>query len=182
MTRAAASYWTAQCEACDRDFQHPDTGPRRRYCPDPECRRRRHARAGWTSYQKRLEAGIDPRLSPAKIAQAAAGSDFSQRFRDHDPVALYYETVVARDPCSYCGSRDKISPDHITAWIRGGQGDWENLTAACRACNSSKGDRTLLLWLLDSPRLRDLAYRATLLTLDLDAATPPSTPIQLSIW
>ncbi len=50
--------------------------------------------------------------------------------------------VFARDNhlCQYCGCRaDSI--DHVTPKSRGGKHTWENVVAACRACNSRKRDR-----------------------------------------
>jgi 5-methylcytosine-specific restriction endonuclease McrA len=178
MAAVAADGRTAVCGGCGREFDYPATGPERRYCADRECRRRRHARAGWASYQRRLERGIDPRLPAAHIKAVADGSDFSQRFRDADPVALFYETVLAGDPCSYCGGRQRMTPDHIEPWKQGGTGDWENLTACCYACNSSKGDTPLLEWLLTSPRLARLDW------LELPFLFPPLRPdaTQLPLW
>ena len=51
--------------------------------------------------------------------------------------------VFARDDyrCQYCGdSADSI--DHVVPRSRGGSDEWDNLAAACRACNSSKRNRT----------------------------------------
>lgn len=51
--------------------------------------------------------------------------------------------VFARDEyrCQYCGaSADSI--DHVVPRSRGGSDEWDNLAAACRACNSSKRNRT----------------------------------------
>ncbi|MEO6570813.1 MAG: HNH endonuclease, partial [Ilumatobacteraceae bacterium] len=51
--------------------------------------------------------------------------------------------VLVRDDhrCQYCGDRaDSI--DHVVPRSRGGRDDWDNLAAACRACNSEKRDRT----------------------------------------
>lgn len=57
-----------------------------------------------------------------------------------------YGAIVACDPCSYCGGRGGTI-DHITAVVRGGTNDWENLTGACLSCNSRKRDMSLLAWL-----------------------------------
>ncbi len=44
--------------------------------------------------------------------------------------------------CQYCGAHaDSI--DHVTPRSRGGQHVWENVVAACRACNIHKRDRLL---------------------------------------
>jgi 5-methylcytosine-specific restriction endonuclease McrA len=52
--------------------------------------------------------------------------------------------VFARDDhrCQYCaGSAESI--DHVVPRSRGGEHTWENVVAACRACNVRKRDRLL---------------------------------------
>lgn len=58
------------------------------------------------------------------------------------------QQVFDRDglECSYCGSTDNPTVDHIVPLIRGGSNDMDNLTPACRSCNSSKGDKLLSEW------------------------------------
>lgn len=51
------------------------------------------------------------------------------------------------ESCCYCGSKEKIHIDHLIPQIKGGQDSADNLVWACRACNSSKRDRDVLLWL-----------------------------------
>ncbi len=58
-------------------------------------------------------------------------------------AALSRRAVFNRDDhrCQYCGSHaDSI--DHIFPRSRGGKNTWENVAAACRACNLHKRDRT----------------------------------------
>jgi 5-methylcytosine-specific restriction endonuclease McrA len=50
------------------------------------------------------------------------------------------------NPCFYCGSREKITIDHIIPIIKGGTHGVGNLTSACKACNSSKNDDFLTVW------------------------------------
>lgn len=50
--------------------------------------------------------------------------------------------------CNYCGSSDRLSLDHIFPQKYGGQDDAENLIFACRACNSSKGKKDLMEWMI----------------------------------
>lgn len=56
--------------------------------------------------------------------------------------------VFSRDDhsCQYCGDQFDLTCDHIVPLNRGGTNDIENLTTACRFCNSSKGDKPLLQW------------------------------------
>lgn len=63
--------------------------------------------------------------------------------------ALEYMAILAADPCSYCGwPGGEI--DHITPITAGGDGEWTNLTAACRRCNARKNDRSLMSFLTES--------------------------------
>lgn len=64
-----------------------------------------------------------------------------------DALAEEYAKVLRGDPCSYCGA-PMAHIDHIDAIARGGDGAWDNLTAACGFCNSSKSTRRLLDFML----------------------------------
>ena len=48
--------------------------------------------------------------------------------------------------CTYCGSRDDLSVDHLISKKRGGPDQGENMVWACRPCNSSKGANDVLEW------------------------------------
>lgn len=78
--------------------------------------------------------------------------------RPRPRVKLSRREVFTRDrhTCQYCGkvSRD-LTIDHVTPKHRGGRHEWENLVAACRACNHRKGSKTLpeaRMTLLREPR------------------------------
>jgi 5-methylcytosine-specific restriction endonuclease McrA len=78
--------------------------------------------------------------------------------RPRPRVKLSRREVFARDrhTCQYCGksSRD-LTIDHVVPKHRGGKHEWENLVAACRACNHRKGSKTLgesRMHLLREPR------------------------------
>ncbi|MBY6240981.1 HNH endonuclease [Methylosinus sp. Sm6] len=51
--------------------------------------------------------------------------------------------VFLRDrfTCQYCGQRDDLTFDHVIPRSKGGATTWENVVAACSACNLRKGDR-----------------------------------------
>lgn len=59
-------------------------------------------------------------------------------------IMLTRKNVMRRDRgrCQYCGSRDRLTIDHVFPKSRGGKDTWENLVAACVPCNNRKGDRT----------------------------------------
>lgn len=59
-------------------------------------------------------------------------------------ILLSRKNVIRRDrfSCQYCGTRDRLTIDHVMPKSRGGRDQWENLVAACVGCNSRKGNRT----------------------------------------
>ncbi len=55
--------------------------------------------------------------------------------------------VLLRDnqTCQYCGAtpgRAGLTLDHVIPRSRGGETAWDNVVAACKACNARKGDQT----------------------------------------
>jgi len=64
-----------------------------------------------------------------------------------DQLASEFAAVLRADPCCYCGSHDRLTIDHIEPVALGGTSDWDNLTASCKSCNSSKHTRRLLEFL-----------------------------------
>jgi 5-methylcytosine-specific restriction endonuclease McrA len=58
-------------------------------------------------------------------------------------VALSRRAVFVRDrsTCQYCGALAE-NLDHVLPRSRGGSHTWENVVAACRRCNTRKGDGT----------------------------------------
>lgn len=59
-------------------------------------------------------------------------------------IMLTRRNILRRDnhECQYCGSRDRLTLDHVHPKSRGGPDTWENLVAACVPCNNRKGNRT----------------------------------------
>ncbi len=60
-----------------------------------------------------------------------------------------YISILYHDPCSYCGGPME-AVDHIEPLSTGGNHSSDNLTASCGSCNSSKYNKSLLLYLLDA--------------------------------
>jgi len=62
-------------------------------------------------------------------------------------LPLTRRTVLARDQytCQYCGTqpgKNSLTVDHVIPRSKGGLTAWENVAAACGACNQRKGNRT----------------------------------------
>lgn len=83
------------------------------------------------------------RLNPDKVrsySEARAAAPF-------DAEALDYVELIRADPCVYCGAPSD-SVDHIDPVSSGGMSQWDNLAPACRLCNSTKGAKPLLRFLI----------------------------------
>ena len=48
--------------------------------------------------------------------------------------------------CIYCGSKTGLSVDHLIPRSRGGSESSDNAVMACKACNSSRGDKGIYEW------------------------------------
>lgn len=44
--------------------------------------------------------------------------------------------------CVYCGSKKKLTIDHVFPRSRGGDNSWKNLVTCCHTCNLFKANRT----------------------------------------
>lgn len=75
---------------------------------------------------------------------------------------LTNQNLFRRDlcTCSYCGKHvheNSLTRDHIIPVSKGGQDTWSNVVAACKKCNSAKGNMMLdqagleLLWVPYTP-------------------------------
>ncbi|MEL6782394.1 MAG: HNH endonuclease [Pseudomonadota bacterium] len=63
--------------------------------------------------------------------------------RQDRPPAFTRFNVFLRDgfKCSYCGSPDDLTFDHVVPRSKGGRTSWTNIVAACSPCNLKKGGR-----------------------------------------
>lgn len=50
--------------------------------------------------------------------------------------------------CNYCGAIEKLSIDHILPKTLGGPESADNFVYACQSCNSSKGKKDLIEWMV----------------------------------
>ncbi len=49
--------------------------------------------------------------------------------------------------CAYCNEIKPLSADHIVPLASGGRHDIDNIVPTCQSCNSSKGKKSLLMFL-----------------------------------
>lgn len=99
---------------------------------------------------------VDTGLSSEGIEQRrAADRERQRRYRERaksadDNWLGKRQTVFERDgfTCTYCGVDVCEDPhcDHVVPLIKGGTNELENLTTACRICNSSKAGKTIAEW------------------------------------
>jgi 5-methylcytosine-specific restriction endonuclease McrA len=97
---------------------------------------------------------LEGRRSHTKWAQPDCNKRaWGTRELNDDELAM--KAVVLGDPCAYCGGHGsdskpcyKLTADHIVPIANGGERASTNMTACCGGCNSRKGGRSLLDFLL----------------------------------
>jgi 5-methylcytosine-specific restriction endonuclease McrA len=72
-----------------------------------------------------------------------------QRMAGNAPRPERWLDILARDPCSYCGSRQHMTMDHIHPIKLGASRRLQimNAAPACQHCNAAKGHAQLLHFL-----------------------------------
>lgn len=93
-----------------------------------------------------------------KDRRAYSSSRRRMLIKEQGPISqatIDFIAMLRRDPCSYCGvhpddtAEGRMTIDHIVPISHGGENDISNLTAACGTCNSRKGTKDLLSFLLE---------------------------------
>jgi 5-methylcytosine-specific restriction endonuclease McrA len=83
--------------------------------------------------------------TPRELLRAPSVIRLQYHIRRPRPrVRLSRREVFARDGhrCQYCGRQTgDLTLDHVVPRHRGGAHSWDNLVAACKACNHRKGGR-----------------------------------------
>lgn len=62
------------------------------------------------------------------------------------PISQRFLRKLYSSDCSYCGSHEQITADHVIPVELGGRHSEGNLVPACQSCNSSKGINYLFIW------------------------------------
>lgn len=57
---------------------------------------------------------------------------------------------LKNNTCCYCGTDEKLSLDHLIPRKNGGTDFGDNIIYACKKCNSSKGAKDLIEWMLSN--------------------------------
>ena len=111
-------------------------------CSSPFIARRANARYCGESCRKRAEYrrwSTKPEVQARKRARAAQRR---KRLRED----AYYRHL-SLDPCAYCGGPGG-TVDHVVPLYHGGEDTWENMAGACHDCNTRKGTKPLLRFML----------------------------------
>ncbi len=91
--------------------------------------------------------------------------------------------MVLPQACGCCGSRERLSVDHLIPTKRGGANVGDSLVWACRSCNSSKCARDMLEWLAEQNNFPSLLLLRRYLKLAIEMArernlmNPPLTEV-----
>lgn len=116
-------------------------------CRCPDCRR---AACDYNrQWRNTNRAKYRAAMRRAHLMNPGRGALYGARRRSapFDADSREYSNVLMADPCSYhAGPGGTV--DHIVPIKAGGDSSWDNLTAACRACNAAKGKKSLLIFML----------------------------------
>ena len=63
-------------------------------------------------------------------------------YRTRVPFSKRNVMVRDRFECAYCGSRKRLTIDHVIPKSRGGKSTFENCVTACKDCNNKKNNKT----------------------------------------
>lgn len=160
--KTAKDGYHARCKDCDKALAKEW---HQRNPPDPERRRetlrnfrkrnpdkdREYGRR-WREKNPERARALAQARGRKWLAQKPEGRVVSQMKRRTQvemmtPEDHAYARLLRYDPCSYCGG-PALPVDHIEPIWYGGAAGWENMTASCQSCNSSKKIDTLLSFLL----------------------------------
>ena len=132
--------WYAKNRERVRDYQNSryDKHPRPKLDPDERLRRERESRREW---QRR---NPDARRAIAQTRRARM-----RKVRGAGVTAAQWTAKQAEYAglCVYCVERKTLSMDHIEPIALGGMHEPENIAPACRSCNASKKNSSLIVWL-----------------------------------
>lgn len=109
---------------------------------------RRLVAAGVSAAQ--LLAALEAMIAAAQPAIERKKKRDAERAKTMREARAVLKVVAKRDGrrCRYCGTeKGPFAFDHVIPLSRGGPTSEENLTVACKSCNSAKRDRTPNEWM-----------------------------------
>lgn len=100
------------------------------------------------------------KVRPEKHNQYARQHRARKRNAGGDGVTAEQWEQIQKDYCYlcvYCGQKKPLEMDHIVPLSKGGHHDTDNIVPACKSCNSSKSDSSLLMFLYQ--KLQSRSYQ-----------------------
>lgn len=150
-------FCTPNCQSYHWSETHP--GSRRKAAIDYYHRRRSERgpaprteakAASDREWQRRNRDRVAARNSRWKRANPATVVAQSNRRRSKTVgsyTAEEWSAIPFNDRCSYCGGVGQMQVEHVVPISSGGSNTIENIVPACRSCNGSKGNKSLVFYL-----------------------------------
>lgn len=87
---------------------------------------------------------------PKQFLLGLANGNYSESIIDLHLPENRYKAHLRRDGCSYCGKSTMSAQtwDHVIPVSNGGDKRYTNQVSACGGCNSRKGSRSVLFFIL----------------------------------
>ena len=138
----------------------------REYCKDPEkVEKHRADNAKPEQVKQRREYQASDRYKQIRKLyrqsdegkQAIASAKHRRRAREKglvsDLTTRQWRIIlfVYNGKCAYCGSDTEIQQEHVVPVSRGGGTTMGNIVPACKKCNMSKKDKTVVEWFFQTP-------------------------------
>jgi len=123
----------------------------------------------WKANNKERKKEVDKKWTqdnPEKVRER----DRRRRARKYNAVQNAIITVTHEDiellkqafsqSCVYCGSKEKLTIDHVIPLAKGGTHELKNLLPCCRSCNSSKNCSPVQSWYQSKPFFSEQRWEA----------------------
>ena len=146
--RPHAVYCTRKCKASASEKRRPPRDDAARYLSE------RDHRLEYAREYQRNNPQVPQRAKRKRKAHMAGAGIFTVSSRDWAGICTRFN-----NRCFYCESEGVMTMDHVVPVSRGGRHSIGNLVPACKTCNSSKRDRTIMEWRLKLPSPRQRSER-----------------------
>jgi len=128
----------AECCETKRLYEFTWRAKNRQSVRDRQANYRSRNSEKMTAYRRRWKMANPDKINGYDPVRAAAY---------FDSEAIAYAEIIIKDPCVYCGA-PSTEIDHIVPVSISHSSHWTNLAPACGFCNSSKGAKSLLAFLM----------------------------------
>lgn len=149
---------TVRCNSCDSAIKRKIDPRIQEYRADAKKRWMERNPNYWKQphirEKARIRASIWANENPDSVRKNVRAAKMLRRAREanveHDSQSIIvpWMMILSHDPCSYCENMGD-SIDHIDPIVNGGGHVIDNLISSCRRCNSAKGPKSLLNFLLE---------------------------------